>query len=122
MANSPDREELIAELAASRAALTGYTAALRHDFDFGAKLKRSFRAYPAVWLGGAALLGLLLSRLGSARRKLVARGPAIRPETAAKAGKAAFALTALKFGLDFAKPALLRWVKDRYLSRSHTPR
>lgn len=122
MAHSPDRKELIAELAASRAALTGYTTALRHDFDFGAKLKRSIRAYPAVWFGGAALLGLLLSRLGSARGKVVTRGPAIRPETAAKAGKAAIALTVLKFGLDFAKPALLRWVTDRYLSRSHTSR
>lgn len=112
MANPPDRKALIAELAASRAALTGYTTALRHDVAFGAKLKRSFHANRTAWLGGAAVFGLLLSRLPGSRRKVVIHAPA------AGAGKAAFALTALKVGLDFAKPALLRWLKDRWLSRS----
>ena len=112
MAKPPDRKALIAELAASRAALTGYTTALRDDVALGAKIKRSFHANRTAWLGGAAVLGLLLSRLPGSRRKVAIHAPA------AEAGKAAFALTALKFGLDFAKPALLRWFKDRWLSRS----
>ena len=122
MANLPDRKELIAELAASRAALSGYSTALRHDFDFGAKLKRNFRVHPAAWIGGAALLGLLLSKLLPARRKVVIHGPAMGSQPAANAGKAAIALTALKFALDFAKPALLRWLTDRYVSRPGKPR
>lgn len=113
MANPPDRKDLIAELAAT---------ALRHDLDFGAKLKRSFRANAVAWFGGAAVLGLLLSKLPPARRKVVIHGPALRSEPTAKAGKAAFALTALKFAFDFVKPALLRWVNARYLSRSGAPR
>jgi len=118
MAKPPDRKELIAELAASRAAFTGYTTALRHDFDLGSKLKRSFRGHPAAWIGGAALLGLLLSKLPPTCRKIGVRGPALHSQPAKNAGKAAFALTALKFTLDFAKPALLRWVTDRYMGRS----
>ena len=107
MAKPTDRKELIGELAASRAALTRCTTALRHDLDFGAKLKRGFHDNLGAWLGGAAVLGLFISRLPFGRRKVVGRGPAIRPETAAKAGTAAFALTALKFALVFAKPAFL---------------
>ena len=44
MAKPPDRKALIAELAASRAALTGYTTALRDDVALGAKIQRSFHA------------------------------------------------------------------------------
>lgn len=113
MANSSDHQALIAELAASRAALTGYTTAVRHDLDLGAKLKRSFKANQTAWLGGAAVLGLLLSKVPSTRRKVIIHAP-----PAAEAGKLALALTALKFALNFAKPALFDWVKDRWQSRS----
>ena len=116
MADSTDKKILTAELAAARSELVGYTTALRHDLDFGARLKRGVRTHPGVWFSGAALLGLLLSRVSPARRKVVVKRPAFRSPETATAGKAAFALTALKFALDFAKPALLRWFKDRYLS------
>lgn len=112
MANSPDHKALIAELAASRDAITAYTTAIRHELDFGAKVNRSFRGNQTAWLGGAALLGLLLSKLLPSRRKVVS------PTPVADVGKAAFALTALKFALNFAKPALFGWVKDRWQSRS----
>ena len=118
MANSTDKETLIAELAVARGELGGYTAALRHDLDLGARLKRAFRAHPATWFGGAALLGLLLSKALPRWRKEDIKRPAFREKKTAAAGKAAFALTALKFGLDFAKPVLLRWFKDHYLGRS----
>ena len=112
MANPPDRKALIAELAASRDALTAYTTAIRHDLDFGAKLNRSFRGNQTAWLGGAALLGLLLSKVLPNRRKVVSHTPV------AEAGKAALLLTVLKFGLNFAKPALFEWMKERWLNRS----
>ena len=122
MANATDKETLIDELAVARGELGGYTAALRHDLDIGARLKRAFRAHPAMWFGGAALLGLLLSRAIPRREKVVIKRPVFRAKETAAAGKAAFALTALKFGLDFAKPVLLGWFKDRYFSRSRGAR
>ncbi|MEO6740890.1 MAG: hypothetical protein ABIP20_11595 [Chthoniobacteraceae bacterium] len=112
MANPPDHKALIAELAASRDSLTAYTTAIRHDLDFGAKVTRSFHGNQTAWLGGAALLGLLLSKLLPARRKVVI------PTPVAEVGKAAFALTALKFALNFAKPALFGWMRDRWLNRA----
>ena len=122
MANATDKETLIDELAVARGELGGYTAALRHDLDIGARLKRTFRSHPATWFGGAALLGLLLSKALPRRGKVVIKRPAFSSKETAAAGKAAFALTALKFGLDFAKPVLLRWFRDRYLSRSRDAR
>lgn len=112
MANPPDRKALIAELAASRAALTGYATALRDDVALGAKLKRSFHANRTAWFSGAAVVGLLLSRLTGRRTKVVIHSPV------AEAGKTGLVLSALKFGLNFAKPALVGWITDRWLSRS----
>jgi len=119
MAESIDRKKLIAELAAARDTLTGYSTALRHDLDFGANLKRSLRVNPTAWFGGAALCGLLLSRLPPLRRKAVAKGPIFDRRQTEQAGKAAFALTALKIAFDFAKPAIFRWFQERYLHRSN---
>ncbi|MEO7318691.1 MAG: hypothetical protein ABIZ56_06860 [Chthoniobacteraceae bacterium] len=122
MANPTDKKTLIAELAAARGELRGYTTALRHDLDFGARLKRSVRSHPAVWFGGAAVLGLLLSRISPGRRKAAVPSSILRSPKTAQAGKAAFALTALKFAFDFARPALLRWIKERYMSPSRGAR
>ena len=122
MANRTDKKTLIAELAVARGELGACTAALRLDLDLGARLKRAFRAHPATWIGGAAVLGLLLTRAIPRREKVVIERPAFRSKETAAAGTAAFALTALKFGLDFAKPVLLRWFRDRYLGRSRDAR
>lgn len=116
MANSTDKKILIAELAAARGELHGCTTALRHDLDFGARLKRGILTHRGIWFGGAAVLGLLLSRLPFVRRKHSVKVPSFRAKKDAPTGQTAFALTALKLGLDFAKPALLRWFKDRYLN------
>ena len=122
MATTDDREELKTELAASRSAMRVYATALRRDLDFGAKLKRSVRDNPTTWFAGAGLLGLLLSKIPPTRRKVVVKGPKLRSDAPKEAGKAAIALTILKFALDFAKPALLRWFKQRYLGATRSSR
>ncbi len=115
MAEPTDRKELIAELDAARSALAGYGRAIRHDLDFGHILKRSFRRHAPVWFGGAAIVGLLLSRLPARRQKVVMKTPLFGgAKKAEKAGVIALALPVLKFALDFAKPAMLRWFKSRY--------
>lgn len=122
MANATDKKTLIDELAVARGELGGYTAALRHDLDLGARLKRAFRTHPAMWFGGAALIGLLLARAIPRREKVVIKRPVFHAKETAAASQVGFALAALKFGLDFAKPVLLRWFKDRYFSRSRGAR
>ena len=113
MADSIHKKKLAAELAATRSQMSGYVTALRHDLDVGARIKRGVTLNPTVWFGGAAVLGLLLSRIPAGRRKVVLKGHAVRHTDAQNAGRAAFLLSALKIGLDFAKPALLSWAKAR---------
>ena len=101
--------------------MSGCVTALRQDLDVGARIKRGVIRHPAVWFGGATVVGLLLSRIPASRRKVVVKGPAIRHAEAQKAGRAAFVLGALKIGFSFAKPALLSWAKARF-SNDASPR
>ncbi|MEO8350585.1 MAG: hypothetical protein ABI680_02570 [Chthoniobacteraceae bacterium] len=118
MATPIDRKALKSELALSREAMTAYVAAVRYDLDLGAKLKRGVRANPLVWYAAASVIGFLLSKSPPLYRKVVVKGPKLpklSSDAPEKAGKAAVVVTLLKFGLDFAKPTLLRWFKDRFL-------
>lgn len=91
--------------------------ALRHDLNLGSRLKAGVAGNPVLWFSGAAVVGLLISQIPPSRRKVVVKGPALHNDQAAKAGKAAFALTALKFALDYAKPAIVSWIKKKILER-----
>ena len=115
MAAPLDHQTLKNDLARSREAMTVYVAALGHDLDVGAKLKHSVKNSPLAWSAAAGVIGLLLSKIPPLRSKVVVQGPKPRKEAPRQAGLAALAVTLLKFALDFAKPALLRWLKERYL-------
>ena len=123
MADPTRKQKLTAELDDARAQLGDYTTALKHDLNVGARLKSSMARHPAAWFGAAILGGLLLSRIPASRRKVVVKPSRSRQDQARKAGKGAIALTVLKFGLDFAKPALVRWfgrkMQDHRTRRPH---
>lgn len=118
MAGHSERQALIAELDSARSQAAAYVTALRRDLSIGARLRESASRQPAPWFAGAAVLGLLLSQLPRSRRKVVVKGPALRNDQAATAGKAAFGLAVLKFALDFAKPAIMTWVKAKVFNRA----
>jgi hypothetical protein len=122
MATPVDREKLKIELGSSREGMTAYVAALRHDLDFGSKLKRGVRDNPLAWYTAAGVLGLLLSKIPPIQRKVIVKGPKLRAGASEEAGKAAITVTILKFALDFAKPALLRWFKARFLGVGRSQR
>ena len=121
MADATRKQTLIADLASARTELVGYGQAIRHDLDLGSRVKRGVRSHPAAWFGGAALLGLLLSKIPRGRRKVLVKGQSFRQQDIRRSGTAALALTALKFALNFAKPALLKWVNGRMFP-SHSRR
>ena len=101
---NPDKDAILAELAAARARLSETGSALRSTLDVPSRAKASFRRHRPTWLGGAALLGLVLSKLPS-RRKTVfverATGKAM-----GGAGKVGFLWTAAKLAFDFAMPVV----------------
>lgn len=66
------KEEILAEIARSRASITRDAAAVRNSLDFAAKIKSSVRSRPFSWLGGATAVGYILA------------GPKIRTKTLTK--------------------------------------
>lgn len=117
MADETRKQTLTAELDTARTNLAGYATALRRDLSIGARLKSGVARNPLAWFGAAAVIGLVLSRIPVRGRKVVIKGSAIRNDQAVKAGKAAFFLAALKFGLDFAKPMIMTWIKNQMMNR-----
>jgi hypothetical protein len=118
MAESRDSKSLKKVLAASRGAMSIDGEALRHDLDIGARLKRSVSGNGVAWFAGAAVAGFLLSRISPTHRKVEVKAPKLRSDAPREAGKAAFAVTLLKFALDLAKPPLMRWVKNNMVDRA----
>lgn len=111
MAGDSDKAELIAQLAAARERLARTGRALqdagellRQKLDVPARAKESFEKHRPAWLGGATLIGLLLSKL-PARKKTVfverSTGQAL-----GMAGKLGAVWSAAKFAAGIAKPFL----------------
>ena len=121
MADQTRKRSLSTELNTARSHLRGYVTALRHDLNVGARLKSGFAHHPVAWFGAAGLIGLLLSRFPASRRKTVVKGPVAWNGQAEKAGKAALALTVLKFGLAIAKPSIIGLVTKKILNRPASP-
>ena len=114
MAQDDDKAELIAELARARARLTDSTLALRHDLDFPTRAKNAFKKSPLPWIGGAALVGLIIARLPGKKTTKVVVARKSKEPAIETAGKAGLILGALKIAFDFARPTLLNWATQRF--------
>ena len=112
MAEDPRKSELTAELARARARIGASFGALRHDLDFPARAKHAVTKHPAAWMGGATLLGLLLTRLPGRKKTVVLRRSGTEEKVAA-AGKTGLLLAALKIAFDLSRPALAKWASRR---------
>ena len=110
MADSDDpKAALIAQLAAQRARISQHAECVRESVNVGRRVKASFSEHSAAWLGGAAVAGLLLSRLRSGKK---AKSTAARTtfKTAASAG---LAWPIAKLLFDLARPALVSMLTAR---------
>ena len=71
--DQPERQQLIAQLARSRAQLAADLDGMLHELDFKSKLGSSFRNHSRAWISGAAITGLALAviptRLRGGKRK-----------------------------------------------------
>ena len=112
MADEFLKKSLVAELDRSRGQFSRETAHLKDDLAFGRKLKHGVARSPAVWIGGAVLIGFVLSRLPRQRKKTVKMKMGNRgQEEAAHAGLAAVVLLpTLKFLFTSMQPALTAWI------------
>lgn len=112
MAQDPRKAELTAELARSRSQITAQARLLGRDLDFATRARQAFARHPAVWIGGAALLGLLITQLPRRRKDPAPRRKSAEP-VLEEAGKAGLAVAALKIAFNIARPALTAWVTRR---------
>ncbi|MCE9611766.1 MAG: hypothetical protein K8R23_16320 [Chthoniobacter sp.] len=113
MAEDQRKAELTTELAQARARLTSNFGALRRELDFPGRVKGTVRKHPAVWLGGATLFGMLLSKLPARRKKIVVTTDGKPAKFAATAGRTGLLLGSLKIAFDLARPALAKWAGQR---------
>ena len=112
MAEDPRKTELTAQLARARTRITADLGALRRDLDFPARARHAVMRHPAAWVGGATLLGVLLSRLAARKKTVAVRGRGTEAKIA-KAGQAGLLLGALKIAFDLSRPVITKWASRR---------
>jgi hypothetical protein len=116
MAGAARKRDLIAALERSRSQLAANASALGHDLNLAAKAKKSFRQHRGIWLGGAALLGVVLTRRSGGKKKVVVKkrgSTAEAKQEAQGALKAGVLFTVAKLAFGVFRPALTAWLTQR---------
>src|SRR5437773_9169122 len=88
-------DELRAEIAGSRERVGRDLGGLRHELDFPAKFRRSFREQTVSWITAAAAVGALIALAPMRRKKIYIDAKSGR-KTRRKLVETGFALGALK--------------------------
>src|SRR3977135_4172287 len=115
MAETPGRNksiELTAEIVSSRERVGRELRGLRHELDFPAKFRRSFREQTVSWITAAAAVGALIA-LAPMRRKKIYVDAKNSSQSQKKLVETGFALVALKTVASLARPVIVEFVKSR---------
>ena len=105
-------DELRAEIDSSRERIGRNLCALRHELDFPAKFRRSFREQTVSWITAAAAVGALIALAPMRRKKIYVDAKNSR-KSQKKLVETGFALTALKVAAGLARPVIVEFVKNR---------
>src|SRR5438034_2593802 len=105
-------DELKAEIAASRERVGRDLGGLRHELDFPAKFRRSFREQTVSWLTTAAAVGALIALAPMRKKKIYVDSKNSR-KTKKKLVETGFALAVLKIATNLARPVIVEFVKNR---------
>ena len=105
-------DELRAEIAGSRERVGRDLGGLRHELDFPAKFRRSFREQTVSWITAAAAVGALIALAPMRRNKIYVDAKSSR-KTQKKLVETGFALAALKVVAGLARPVIVEFVKNR---------
>src|SRR5207302_10506522 len=116
MAETPGRnksiDELTAEIVSSRERVGRELRGLRHQLDFPAKFRRSFREQTVSWLTAAAAVGALIA-LAPMRKKKIYIDAKNSRKSKKKLVEAGFAVAVLKIAANLARPVIVEFVKNR---------
>ena len=119
--NSESINELKTEIAGSRQRLSRELQGLRHELDFPAKFRRSFRKQTGSWLSAAAAVGALIA-LAPMRKKKVYVDARSRRKGDKKLMQTGLAMAAIKLVGNLARPFVVEFVKNRFFYSGESPR
>jgi hypothetical protein len=112
-----DKEKLLEELRLSRRAMARDAAAVVEEINLASKFKKSVRARPLAWLGGAAALGWILAGPKTRVVTKPAKGKSANPPEKFRHGSPSgfwgILLALFKFALPIARPALSAYAARR---------
>jgi hypothetical protein len=114
-------DELRAEVEQSRERLGRDLCGLRHELDFSAKFRRSFREQTVSWITAAAAVGALIALAPMRRKKIYVDTKSSR-KSQKKLVETGFALAALKVVAGLARPVIVEFVKNRVTDFAGRPR
>jgi hypothetical protein len=105
-------DELTAEIVSSRERVGRELRGLRHELDFPAKFRRSFREQTVSWVTAAAAVGALIALAPMRKKKIYVDAKSSR-KSQKKLLETGFALAALKVVAGLARPVIVEFVKNR---------
>ena len=108
-------DELRAEIAGSRERVGRDLCRLRHELDFPAKFRRSFREQTVSWITAAGAVGAVIALAPMRRKKIYVDAKSSR-KSQKKLVETGFALAALKVVAGLARPVIVEFVKNRLTS------
>jgi hypothetical protein len=114
-------EELRAEIENSRDRVGRDLRGLRHELDFPAKFRRSFREQTVSWITAAGAVGALIALAPMRKKKIYVDAKDSR-KTQKKLVETGFALAALKVVASLARPVIVEFVKNRLTDFAGRPR
>jgi len=116
MAETPGRnksiDELTAEIVSSRERVGRELRGLRHELDFPAKFRRSFREQTVSWITAAGAVGALIA-LAPMRQKKIYVDTKTSRKSQKKLVETGLALAVLKTMASLARPVIVEFVKNR---------
>jgi len=114
-------DELRAEVERSRERVGRDLCGLRHELDFPAKFRRSFREQTVSWISAAAAVGAVIALAPMRRKKIYVEAKSSR-KSQKKLIETGFALAALKVVASLARPVIVEFVKNRLTDFAGKPR
>jgi hypothetical protein len=114
-------DELRAEIADSRERVERDLSGLRHELDFPAKFRRSFREQTVSWISAAAAVGALIALAPMRKKKIYVDAKNSR-KSQKKLVETGFALAALKVVASLVRPVIVEFLKNRLTDFTGKPR
>src|SRR4029453_5740047 len=105
-------DELRAEIAGSRERVGRDLCGLRHELDFPAKFRRSFREQTVSWITAAGAVGAVIALAPMRRKKIYVDAKSSR-KSQKKLLETGFALVGLKVVASLARPVIVEFEKNR---------